>query len=419
MFGGGNSVAKTPALSALSIQSMGYGVPIQICYGTNRVSPILGWTADFEAVEQPSSQGGKMFGGGASGGGSYSYYAAVILFIGEGATSIRGFGKVWRDKDIYDNVTKAGFTFAVSGGQDVWGYIASKHPDQALSYRPLALVAASKYPLRDGATMGNHSIEVFGRKISETDTDQNYVDAHIKDIVGDFLNNTRYGAIDANTASLTLDMDAMHAYTVSRNLLISPLLTEQRPAHEYISEWALVANCGIVWSEGKLKFIPYADQDFTGTFGSYTADTEIRHIFNDDNIEEPITVAIKKKIDCYNQVTVECLDRNHAYNKLPVPAPDQSDIENFGLRNDTNTLILHCICVPATAKIVAHTKLQRGLYIRKEYTIKSWCDADLLEPVDFIYLPNGLRCRVKSTTDSQDGRFTVIAEEAPQGVYCG
>lgn len=418
MFGGGDSAAKTPALSALSIQSMGYGVPIQICYGTNRVSPILGWTADFEAVEAPSSSGGKMFGGGASGGGSYSYYSAIMLFIGEGATSIRGFGKVWRDKDIYDNITKAGFTFAVSGGQDVWGYIATKHPDQALTYRPLALVAASKYPLRDGATLGNHSIEVFGRKISETDTDQNYIDAHIKEVISDFLNNTRYGAIDGNTASLTLDMAAMHDYTVARNLLISPLLTEQRQAYEYLKEWALIANSGIVWSEGKLKFIPYADQDFTNAYGSYTADTTIRYTFDNDNIEEPITVIIKKKIDCYNQVTVECLNRNNAYNKLPVPAADQSDVENFGLR-DAETIVLHAICVPATAKIVAHTELQRGLYIRKEYTIKGWCDADLLEPLDFITLPDDKRCRVKSITDSQDGRLTITAEEAPEGVYCG
>ena len=421
-FGGGSgSGGETPKLSALSIQSMGYGVPIQICYGSNRVSPTLGYTSDFVATAHKSSSGGKLSGGGGS--TSYTYSSTIMMFVCEG--DVRGFGKVWRDKEIYSGIEKL-FTFSKKGTypQLNWGFLDSQHPTEALAYNGTALVAASGYALSSSATLGNHSIEVSGRCLSAVDTDQNYTDAHVRDVIIDFLTNPHYGAIAAETKVLSLDTDRMHSYCQAGGILISPLLSSKKPAHEYLAQWATVANSGIVWSEGMLKIIPYADESFTGNGVTFYADTTIRYAFDDDNVAEPIKPIRKKPIDCFNSLPFECLDRSNDYNKFSESAKDQASIEQFGLR-PASSLVLDCICLPGIAIQVAHTQLLRGLYIRNEYTIVGCVVADLLEPLDFITLTDtdlgmtAVRCRIKSIDDDQEGTLTITAEEAPEGIYNG
>ena len=64
-------------------------------------------------------------------------------------------------------------------------------------------------------------------------------------------------------------------------------------------------------------------------------------------------------------------------------------------------------------------------YIRNEYTLKTFCDADLLEPLDFVVVTDealGMtitRCRIIAIDDEQDGNLTITVEEAPEGVYHG
>jgi hypothetical protein len=424
MFGSGNNAGSiTPKLSAIAIQSMGYGVPIQVCYGSNRVSPTLGWTRDFKSVQHQSSSGGK--GGGGGGSISYTYSASVILFVCEG--TIRGYGQMWRDKNIYPALSGAVGISALTPGslaQAPWSYLSASYPAEAIRYPGVSYVSASNYTLSDGATLGNHSFEIFGRCLSATITDQNYTDAHIADIIADFIGNTIYGAVDANSATITTDTASLHSYCRARGLLISPLLSSKKPAHEYLTEWATIANCGIVWSEGKLKFIPYADTAYSNSFGTYAPVTTIRYAFNDDSIAEPVQPKRKKPIDCYNKITIEHLNRSKSYNKTITDVSDQAAVEQYGLRPADN-LVFDSITLTRVAKIVAHTQLLRGLYIRNEYTIQGWCDADLLEPLDFITITdagigmNAARCRIISIADEQDGRLTIIAEEAPAGVYSG
>lgn len=418
IFGGGGGGEGAAKLSKLSVQDVGYGTPIKICYGTNRVAVLLGTVVDFKAEEH--EQGGK--GGGGEGGKYYTYSATVMFFIGEGA--IKRFGKVWRDKKKFDTLANAGFTFSKTGTalQTVWGTFGTK--PEALPYSATALFAGAAYDLGQNASVGNHSVEISGVALSATSTDQNYTNCHIKDVIYDFLGNAQYGAVDPNTAVITLQMASTHDYCMARGLLISPLIEEKKPAHEYLTEWATVANAGIVWSEGKLKLIPYADEFFSSTYGVYDPVTTIRYAFNDDNLEEPISPERKKPADCYNKVTIECINPDKDYAKFPVEASDQAAIEQYGLR-PAETSTMTSITSTTVAKIVAHTQLQRGLYIRNTYTLKTWCDYDLLEPLDFISITdaalglNAARCRVVSLSDEQDGRLTIVAEEAPIGVYCG
>jgi hypothetical protein len=344
----------------------------------------------------------------------------------EGAVSGRRAGRLWRDKKKFADINKAGFSFSTSGiyPQSPWGYLTSNFAGQDLAYNGIFLVAASNYALSDSATLGTHSFEYFGRCLSETSADQNYLDAHIKDVIADFLTNAHYGAISSATSAIPLQTAAMHDYCVARGLLISPVIDQQQEAQVYLTEWARVANAGIVWSDGHLKFVPYADLDFSGSFGSYTADTTIRATLDDDNQSTPVVPTRKKPADCFNEFTVEVLSRGFDYNVHPCPASDQSSIENDGLRPNTETLTLNSVCLPRVGMIVARTELNKGLYIRNSYTAQTSLDYDFLEPMDYVYLTDAglgldsLRCRVTQIDDTNDG-LTIIMDECPWGVSCG
>lgn len=423
LFGGGGSGQDAPQLSGIRISEMGYGTPIAILYGTTRLSPLLGYVADFAAAAHEEQSGGKNLGGGGS-STSYTYSTTLIYFACEGP--VRQSYKIWRDKNQYDDITSAGFTYANLGTypQDVWPYLTTAHPDHALAYNGMAYIAATGYGLGDSAALGNHSIEVAGRALSTNPSAQNYWDAHIKDVIDDFITNPHFGAVSSQTAALSIDYSAMHDYCAASGLLISPLVNSRKPAHEYLTEWITVANTAIVWSDATLKLKPYADEIVTGNGVTYTPDTTICAVFTDDNIAEAVKPKRKKPMDCYNKLAVDCLDRSNDYNKYSAEAKDQASIENYGLRPASN-LSLECICQPTVALKVAYTQLQRQLYIRNEYTIKTWCDFDYLEPMDFVSVTDealgmdAVRCRIKSMEDNQDGTITLTVEEAPTGVYDG
>lgn len=424
-FGSKNETQTQPAISSMKIQEKGYGTVIKICYGTNRLTPILGWYGDFYSVATESeSSGGKAMGGGGGSSVTYTYFSSVLFFVGEG--EIRGFGKLWKDKERHDGLTGFSYTATGNANQLAWGYLLSKHPDQALPYTYTGLAAANDYQLSDSATLGNHTFEIFGACLGTAPEHQNYLDAHVKDVITDFLTNPRYGAIDSRTATLTLDLTKLHSYCRARGILISPVIDTQKPAHEYLTEWATIANCGIVWSEGKLKFIPYAENGYSNSFGSYTPDLSVKFAFDDDFIAEPIAPELKKIIDCPNKLTVECVSRDNDYNTYLAEAKDQAAIEMYGERAES-TLSLKSLCLPDIAQIIAEEQLDRRLNIRKTFTLKTFCQfsgqeiqPDLLEPMDFVSLTDsslglaGFKCRVVSVEDSQDGTMTFIVEECRQ-----
>ncbi|MBT9098390.1 phage tail protein [Methylovulum psychrotolerans] len=419
IFGGGSSASTVSKFSSLNVQTAGYGVAIQVCYGRNRVYPTLGYYTDFAA--HPQSQGGGKGGGGGS--SSYTYSATVIYLLCEGA--IRNMGKLWKDKQGFATLASGGFTFGKTGTypQDAWGYLVTAHPGDALGYSGTALVAASNYDLGNTNSLGNHSVEIFGRCLSGSSGDQNYSDCHIKDIIPDFLENEHYGAIDPQIITIPLRLSAMHDYCAARGILISPLLSAQKPANEYLTEWAMVANAEIVYSEGHLSFLPYSDQSFSNDFATYTPDTEIRAHFDDDNTQSPIKPTRKKAADCYNSVLVEYLNAGNSYNKSTVEYEDQASVDFDGLR-EMSTLVLDCIKTGLVALRVARCEVSKSLYIRNEYEIIAPLDYDFLQPMDFITASDSVlglnftRLRIKAVED--DGSIlTITAAIAPIGVYSG
>ena len=106
-------------------------------------------------------------GGGGAGVAGYSYSAAMIAGLGNGP--IAGIGSVWSNKD---RVTLESMNMLVKLGlmaQTPWGYIETKHPDEALNYPGLAYVATPSISLgRSSAELPNLSFEVYGRTMSKT-----------------------------------------------------------------------------------------------------------------------------------------------------------------------------------------------------------------------------------------------------------
>ncbi len=121
LFGGGSSQDvnnSAPIVSSLRLQTAARGRPIPLVYGKTRVAANLVWYSDFTPIPHTTTQssgGGGGKGGGGGGGTTsnttYTYTAAVILALCEGA--INSIPRIWADKDVYQGATTASQTLTV------------------------------------------------------------------------------------------------------------------------------------------------------------------------------------------------------------------------------------------------------------------------------------------------------------------
>lgn len=422
---GGSSTISTsaPRINALQVQRSAYGVPIPIGWGRFRVSGNLIWAQDFAAipVTTTSSAGGK--GGGATQKNTtYTYQASIIIGLGEQIGSVRA---VYRDKEVFVNgattaLAQAGLSLKSGAlGQSVWGYLSTNHPDQAIGYTQTAYAYAANYTLNDNAGLQNHSFECDGNLQVP-----GLPDANPADVIVDFLTNSAYG-VPLWTADLIGDLSTYSGYCLANSLLISPCLSEQRQASDVLTEWTRASNSEIVASEGKLKIIPYGDAAATGNGATFTPDLTPLYALTEDDFlagvgEDPITIEDKVDADAYNQVQVEFLNRAHQYDVETMPAQDQANIEEFGLRKQ-DPVSMHCICDAGVARHVAQLLLQRQLYVRLTFTFKLGWKYCLLEPMDLVTLTHprlnliSRLVRITQVEEDEDGELSITAEDMQIG----
>jgi hypothetical protein len=415
---GGNKTISTSdvRLGGLQIQNTGYGVCIPILYGTNRAKPNLIEYTNFIATPHTttSSAGGKG-GGVTTSNTTFSYTAAVILGICEGP--VAAFGRLWLDKN--SPVAPSQYGLSMFGGsypQTPWSWMTTYNPSRAIGYQGIAYAACGNYSLGSNASIGNHSFEVTG-----TGTLRNGYDVNAIDVIADFLNNANYGAMFPYLGDTT----AAWNYCQANGVFISPILDTQQPAQQWLTQFAKIANAGLVWSSGLLKIVPYGDQAVTGNGATYTPSVTPIYDLTDDDFQggngDPVTVTRKRQADAFNSVQVEYLNRNNYYNIEPATVTDMANIEAYGLRAMAS-VSLHEICVPTVAKQVAQAFLQRELYVRNTYTFILTWKYCLLEPMDVVSLTDvalGLSftpVRIVSIEENYDGLLTVTAEEMPYGV---
>ncbi|MGN5619255.1 phage tail protein [Acinetobacter sp. Brlt_5] len=425
VFGGGTVSTSDKRINSMRIQQSAYGLCQPLVYGKNRVAANMFWYGDFTATAHTTTkkQGGK--GGGVkTKNTTYTYSASFMLGLCE--NKIKDIGIIWRDKEQIVPKTEGGIQlkpidqlgFELFDGDynPVWGYLPSKHPDQALHYPFLGYVACANYDLGGSASLSNHNFEV----ISDITFSETIHDANPADVIEDFITNPRYGAAPSLNMA---DLSEFRTYCAATNLLISPALTEQREAFEIINEIVEAVNCAVVPSPDGLKIRSYGDSAVTGNGVTFTPNLEpVYHLTDDDFLgeDQPVRVRRSRDTDAYNHCQIEYVNRFNQYNTETVEAKDQANIEMFGLRTQ-DPVKFDFFCEPKIARHAVQLLLQRKLYVRNEYEFELGWKYCRLEPMDIVTITdeslglNRFPVRITRVEEDEDGMLSITAEELAVG----
>ena len=423
---GGKSSTITSAeerILSLQVQQSSQGLTLPVIYGRTRVAGNLIWYGDFVTIEHKTTtrQGGKGGGGITQEDIKYTYEAAVMLALCEG--EIQGVGRIWREKEKFDSLAQLRLTLMRGGDeQPLWTHLQqAKHQDQALNYSGTAYLCSPNYELTKSAQIYQHNFEVIGK----LGYSGNIPDANPREIVLDLLTNQRYGC--GFPSQNIGDTDRYSNYCRAVGIFLSPAYTEQGEAQRNISELLEQTNSAAVFSQGRLKIIPYGDGSYSGNGAVYVADNKAIYDLTDDDFivsgaQDPVKVERKTNADAFNQIQVEYLDRNNDYNVAIAEVKDQANIEQYGLR-PKDAIKMHGICDTKVAQKVAQQLLQRALYVRNEYEFKLGWKYCLLEPMDIVTLTdaglglNKTPVRITEIEEDEEGVLSIKAEDYPVGVY--
>ena len=423
---GGKSSTITSAeerILSLQVQQSSQGLTLPVIYGRTRVAGNLIWYGDFVTIENKTTtqQGGKGGGGVKQVDIAYTYEAAVMLALCEG--EIQGVGRIWRDKEKFDSLAQLRLTLMRGGDeQPLWTHLAqAKHQNQALNYSGTAYLCSPNYELTKSAQIYQHNFEVIGK----LGYSGNIPDANPREIIRDLLTNQRYGC--GFPVDSIGDTDRYSNYCRAVGIFLSPAYTEQGEAQRNISELLEQTNSAAVFSQGRLKIVPYGDGNYSGNGAVYVADNKAIYDLTDDDFivsgaEDPVNVERKTNADAFNQIQVEYLDRDNDYNVAIAEVKDQANIEQYGLR-PKDAVKMHGICDGKVAQKVAQQLLQRALYVRNEYEFKLGWKYCLLEPMDIVTLTdaglglNKTPVRITEIEEDEEGVLSIKAEDYPVGVY--
>jgi len=415
----GNQWTEKTTYSGLQVQSTSSAVPVPIVYGRNVVSPNVIWYNGFGAWATVTGKGGhKQW--------TLHYYADIIMGVCEGPIS--QIGNVWQSSTIATSLTYLGLgLFNGSTPQSVWSYLAAKYPSQALSYGGTAYVCAEVFNLGTSATINSSNFEVYGILQG---TGFNGIDADPAQVAYDFLTSSQYGvgfpAASISGDSLYNAAYGYQTYCKALGIAISPVLNAQEQASSILARWLQLTNSTAIWSDGMLKFIPFADSSITGNGATFTPNVTPLYSLTDEDFvyssgEDPVQIVRADPYSLANWQSVEIQGRSDNYNTGPVTAFDQSMIDRFGLRVG-GTVTAHEICDVGIAQTVAQLILQRGLYIRNTYKFKLGEEFCLLEPMDLVQLTdaaiglNAATVRIIDIEEDESCVLTITAEEFPAGV---
>lgn len=309
-----------------------------------------------------------------------------------------------------------------SMAQSAPSWVTTLHPSEALAYAGIAAISAQAYSLGPGAQVDNHNFEVIGPGAYSLGT--TVPDCDPAEFAVRVLQDARYGA--RIPAQFVGDIADWSAYCRANNLLVSPAITAQIAAAEALQLAAKITNTGLVWSGGKLKFVPYGDEAATGNGVTWTPNTTPVYNLTSDvfvvhGTEPPVRITRKPGSQAYNHIRVQFRNRGNSYAAEVAEAKDQADIEINGLRS-AEIVNADWICDGQIARNVAQLMLQRSLYIGSVYQFTlPFLNFDMLEPMDLVTLTEpsqGLsNFAVRIVTVEEDGeeiKFT--AEIFAQGV---
>ena len=320
--GGKSSTISTSEqrILSLQVQQSSQGLTLPVVYGRARVAGNLIWYGDFTTYGHKTTtrQGGKGGRGGVKQEDvKYTYEAAVMMALCEG--EIKGVTRIWRDKEKFSSLAQLRLTLYKGGEeQPVWPHLQqARHAAQAVSYSGTAYLCSPNYELTKSAQIYSHNFEVDGK----LGYSSSIVDANPRDIIRDLLTNQKYGC--GFPAENLGDTDVYGTYCRAAGIFLSPVYSEQQEAQRNIAELLEQTNSAAVFSQGRLKIVPYGDSGLSDNGATYLPNlTPLYDLSDDDFIvsgaEDPVRVERKTNADAYNQVQIEYVEDNKikaAYNR--------------------------------------------------------------------------------------------------------
>ena len=413
LFGRENITSRADRIGEFQINSASYGEVVPVVLGTTRLSGnIIQWE-DFTAHEHRKSQRVGKGGGSKNTSITYTYTVAVAIGLCEGP--IKGIGKVWIDKEVYQYPNdKIGLTaYLGNREQSPWPYMVGKHPDKALPYSGLAYMAGV-VDMGDRAGLPTFNFEIQGQLLNTGDgVDVNPADyiVHVLKSIG--IEET---AIDG--------IDNFREYCKQADILIStPPDGKAKKAQQIVSDIADICNCYLFWSNDRLKIVPLADKPIK----TWDPRSQIQYDLTEDDFlsgSDGRLVEYKRKSnsESYNTATVEFINRANSYEKEAVTFEVLADVQRNGMK-PAPSYSAHYIYTKARAMYLAEQLAMKRLYERNQYSFKLDWAFCRLEPGDLVTLTEstcGLHKQIVVITDvqeAQDGELQITAIGKPAGVY--
>ena len=408
LFRGRTVTTRANKISDFTVATASYGGAVPVVYGTSRLAGNVIYYDDFTAHEHKETQRTGKGGKSKSVSITYTYTVAVILGLCEGP--IKGIGKVWLGKDVYNYPSdQIGMTLYDGSQKAPWPYVKGKHPDKALTYENLAYMAGV-IDLGDSGSMPDYNFEVRGMLTATGDG----TDANPADVIRDILDKVGLSGVEI------IGLDNYRKYCREADLLISSPTdtTEAKAAHDIINELMTLTNAYMFWSNNKFKIVCKADRPV----GSWTPDATIQYDLTADDFLESngalVTCQRKDSSEIYNRFPVEFISRKNSYETETVAYELKDDIAEYGLRQASSTTA-HWFYTKERAVKVAEQLARDALYGRNKFTFKLDWAFCRLEVGDLVTLTDnalGLDktpVMIDSVTENTDGTLTFTAISRP------
>lgn len=426
---------ESERIADIRIQSSAYGSCIPwLLAGRGRVAGNLVWYGNFRAIQHTeTTSGGK--GGAKQQSVTYTYEAAVIVGLSRG--TLVGAGAVWRGKEQLASLTAAGFSLAKGElGQPIWSWLQGYAPAEALNYSGLAYAYAQNYALDSTASLPNHNFELDAGGLGAVPgVDEPVVDGCPRDAVQRLLTDTRSGG--AWPLERLQGLDRYQAYCRAAGLWLSPVLSEQRSAIDWLKQLLMLTNTRGAYTGTALELVPLGDEDLSAHGATFTAEVTpdfdlTLDDFAPDDGEPPVRIrrhvglsseaATASSDDVgYNVITLEIEDRASGYVTQPISRSDLASIEQYG-RRPKDAIKAPEIKSAAIADQVAQQLLQDELAKRNRYEFNLPWRYCLLKPLRLVTLTDPAQdldrhpVRVLEVEELDDRRIAVVAEDAPIGI---
>lgn len=409
---GRNTTNRADMIADFQINTASYGEVVPEILGTTRVSGNIIDYEDFTAHEHKSTTRTGKGGGSKHTEITYTYTVAAAIGLCEGP--IKGIGKVWRDKEVYQYPNeKIELTlFKGDYGQTPWPYMLSKHPDKAMPYSGLAYMAGV-VDLGDRGSLPQYNFEIQGKLLETGDgVDVNPADyiIHVLQSVG---------------ADVVIDgIDNFRAYCKAADILIStPPNQKSAKAQQVINDIAEITNSLVFWSTDRLKIVPLADKPI----GDWTPANQIQYDLTADDFiagsdGQLILYKRKDSSEAYNEATVEFINRANSYEKETVSFEVVADVQRNGLK-PASKKTAHYLYTKARAQYYAEQLAMKRLYAKTQYTFRLDWAFCALEVGDLVTLTDK-SCQldhqivvITSVNEAADGQLELTAEGKPAGTY--